>query len=79
MRGVRIKITLKAGHHRPAIETPLNAGLVDLLCFKGFGPVLLGKLTLNVCDFRGVRAPALPSGFAHGLAVSFPGYACLLF
>ena len=28
--GERIQIPLKAGHHRPASETPLNAGLVAL-------------------------------------------------
>ena len=47
MRGERVQIPLKAGHHRPASETSfkwradngptLNAGLVALRFFKGWG------------------------------------------
>ena len=33
---------LKVGHHRPASETPLNAGLVAVI-FRGSGSILLGN------------------------------------
>ena len=42
MRGNRIQIALKAGHHRPASET-LNAGLVALWFFNRSGPVFAKK------------------------------------
>ena len=41
MRGKRIQIVLKVGHHRPTSKTPdddptMNAGLVALCFFLGF-------------------------------------------
>ena len=74
MRGGRIKISLLAGHHRPASETPfnrwrdgptLNAGLIALCFLRRAGPVLLRNLYF--CDFPGGPdpLPPLPSGSLH--------------
>ena len=61
-KGERIQISLKAGQHRPASETPLNG--VSLACpwwpnvecwlgsfesFRGSGPVLLRNSPLWIC------------------------------
>ena len=49
MRGERIQIPLKTGHHLPASETPfndgptLNVGLVALCISRVSGPILLRK------------------------------------
>ena len=79
-KGERIQISLKAGHHRPASETPLNG--ISLACrwwpnvecwpgrfdnFRGSGPVLLrNSIFLWFSGGGGVRTPCPPSGSAHG-------------
>ena len=79
-KGERIRISLKAGNHRPASETPLNgislacrwcptlnAGLV-VLRISG-DPVQYCKEILNLCVFQGgggVRIHCPSSGSAHG-------------
>ena len=81
-KGERIQISLKADHHQPASETPLNG--VSLACrwwpnvecwlgsfenFKGSGPVLL-RNSIFLWFFRGGGGggpdPLSPSGSAHG-------------
>ena len=67
------QIPLKAGHNRPASETPfkwrftgvpMNAGLAAMCFFSGSVTVLLK--TLYFCDFsEGVRTPCSPYGSAH--------------
>ena len=70
-KGERIQISLKAGHHRPASETPLNG--VSLACrwwpnvecwlgnfenFRGSGPVLLLlRNSIFLWFFRGGGGP----------------------
>ena len=78
-KGERIQISLKAGHHRSASETPLNG--VSLACHDV--PTLnVGLVVLRIpgdpvqycleilyfCDFSGgggVRTPCPPSGSEH--------------
>ena len=72
MRGERTQIRQYAGQHWLAKEMQLrwraddgptlNAGLVVLCFFRGFGPVLL-----YFYDFSGLSGPPVsPSGFTHG-------------
>ena len=66
MRGERIQIPLKAGHHRPAREC--WPGSVVIRVFRGSGPVLLKKAYIFVI-FQGVWTPCPPPRLDPGMII----------
>ena len=77
--GERIQIPLKAGHHRPASETPSNGvsqtarywpnigcWLGSFLIYRGSGPVLLSNPIDCAFSRGGVQTPCPLSESAHG-------------
>ena len=80
------KIPLKAGHHRPASETPfkwrfagmsmmfehcMNSGLVAFFIFQGIRTSIAKKPLIFVILW-GVRTLCPPSGSVHELTFLFP-------
>ena len=59
MRGERVLIPLKAGHHRLFAGGPIISGLVALRFSRGSGPVLLRNPIFR--DFQGGGSPLSPS------------------
>ena len=81
-----IKIPLKAGHHRPASETPfkwrfagmsmmvklcMNSGLVAFLIFQGIRTIIAKKPLIFVILWGGGPDPLDP-GTAHEFTFLFP-------
>ena len=76
LKAERMRIPLKAGHHRPASETPLKLRLAGLqieswhgsfVIFQGSGPAMLLKKPFIFVIFQrgGGAGPLSPSGSDH--------------